>query len=103
MSFLTQRLFGISRRNFGICICVESAISDLDQTVVKVTVSEILMQQNMAMHAADPMGLALGPASCMNHQFILASQTYCGDPQLPECRPLTQTENILNSQGDHQK
>ena len=36
------------------------------------------------------MGLAHGPAACMNHQFTVASQVWAGDPQLPEGHPLAQ-------------
>ena len=36
------------------------------------------------------MELARGPAACMNHQFIVASQAGSGDPQLSEHRPLAE-------------
>ena len=32
------------------------------------------MQLTGTMHAAGPMGLARGPAACMNHRFTVASQ-----------------------------
>ena len=42
------------------------------------------------MYAAGLMGLARGPAACMNHQFTVASQMWSGDPQPPGHRPLAQ-------------
>ena len=36
------------------------------------------------------MGLARGPAACMNHQFTVAIQAWGGDPQLLKLHPLAQ-------------
>ena len=44
------------------------------------------------MHVAGLMGLALGPATCMNHQFTVATQAWGGDAQQPERRPLVQSK-----------
>ena len=59
-----------------------------DQTVLKLAVSEIIV----TMHVAGLMGLALGPATCMNHQFTVATQAWGGDAQQPERRPLVQSK-----------
>ena len=37
-------------------------------------------------------GLACGPAACMDHQFTLTIQVWGGDPQQPERHPLAQTK-----------
>ena len=62
-----------------------------DQTFVKPAVSEIMRQLTVTMHAAGLMGVARSPAACMNHQFSMATQAWCGDPQQPERHPLAQT------------
>ena len=38
------------------------------------------------------MELARGPAACMDHQFAVTTQAWCGDPQQRESRPLAQTK-----------
>ena len=69
-------------------------ISHFDQTVVKSEIFGILRQYTMKMHAAGLMGIAppCGPATCMNHQFTVATQAWCGDPQQPERHSLAQTK-----------
>ena len=44
------------------------------------------------MYVAGLMGLARGPAACMNHQFTVISQVLGWDSQQPQRRPLVQTK-----------